>query len=111
MESQLAVAKGALESGNKLATKNATEHLDGKKEGVASFGPVHVISGESAGRDHAMDMRMKPQLLIPGVQHTEEADLRAEVSRIASDFEKGFRTGAKQEVVDDLLFCKASGAN
>ena len=37
------------------------------------------------------------------MQHAEEADLRTEVSRIASDFEKGFRTGAKQEIVDDLL--------
>ena len=59
MELQLAVARGALESRNKLATKDATEHLDGKKEGAASFDPVRVISGESAGRDHAMDMRVK----------------------------------------------------
>ena len=66
MELQLAVAKGALESRNKLATKDATEHLDGKKEGVASFNPVRVISGESAGRNHAMDMRVKLQFLIPG---------------------------------------------
>src|SRR5438876_186417 len=103
MELQLAVAKGALESRNKLATKDATEHLDGKKEGVASFDPVGVISGESAGRDHAMDMRVKLELLIPGMQHTEEANLCAEVFRIASDFEKRFRTGAKQKIVDDLL--------
>ena len=53
--------------------KNATEHLDGKKEGVASFDPVRVISGESAGRNHAMDVRVKPQLLIPGVQRAEES--------------------------------------
>src|SRR5258708_16155154 len=103
MELQLAVAKGALESRNKLATKDATEHLDGKKEVVASFDPVRVVSGESAGRNHAMDMRVKFELLIPSVQHAEEANLRTEMSRIASDFEKGFRTGAKQEIVDELL--------
>src|SRR5260370_475697 len=103
MESQLAVAKGALESGNKLAAKDATEHLDGKKEGIASFDPVRVIGGESAGRNHAMDMRMKFEFLTPSVQHAEEADLGSEVWRIASYFEKGFRTGAKQKVVDDLL--------
>jgi len=66
MEWPSAVAKGALESRNKLATKDATEYLDGKKEGVASFNPVRVISGESAGRNHAMDMRVKLQFLIPG---------------------------------------------
>jgi hypothetical protein len=27
---------------------------------------VRVISGESAGRNHAMDMRVKLQFLIPG---------------------------------------------
>ena len=50
-----------------------------------------------------MDMGMKPELLIPGVQHGEEANFRAEVSRIASDFEKSFRTGAEQQIVDDFL--------
>ena len=103
MKVELAVMKGALESRNKLATKDATEHLDGKKEGVASFDPVGVISGESAGRNHAMDMRVKFELLIPGVQYAEEADLRAEMFGITSDFEKGFRTGAKQKIVNDLL--------
>src|SRR5712691_2690323 len=47
MESQPAVAKGALESRHKLAAKDATEHLDGEKEGIASFDPVRVIGGES----------------------------------------------------------------
>src|SRR5580658_4966412 len=103
MELQSAVAKGALESRDKLAAKDATEHLDGKKEGIASFDPVPVVSGESAGRDHAMDMRVKFELLIPSVQHAEKADLCTEMFGIASDFEKGFRTGAKQKIVDDLL--------
>jgi len=31
------------------------------------------------------------------MQHTEEADLRAEKSRIAGHFEKGFRSGAEQK--------------
>ena len=50
-----------------------------------------------------MEMRMEPELLTPAMQHTEEADLRAEESRIAGHFEKGFRTGAEQKIVDDLL--------
>src|SRR5258708_28775094 len=50
-----------------------------------------------------MDMGMEPELLIPGMQHGEEADFRAEVFRIASDFEKCFRTGTEQQIVDDFL--------
>src|ERR1700732_133688 len=72
MEFQPAVAKGTLESRNTLAAKDATEHPDGKKEGVASFDPTGVIDGESAGRNHAMHMRVNPKLLIPGVQYAEE---------------------------------------
>jgi hypothetical protein len=37
------------------------------------------------------------------MQHAEEADLRAEVSRIACNFKKSFGTGAKQKIVDGLL--------
>src|SRR6202011_2252739 len=50
-----------------------------------------------------MDMGMEPELLIPGMQHGEEADFSAEVFRITSDFEKCFATGAKQQIVDDFL--------
>jgi hypothetical protein len=50
-----------------------------------------------------MDMGMKPDLLVPGVQHTEEPNLCPEVSGITSDFEKSFRAGTKQEIVDYLF--------
>jgi hypothetical protein len=50
-----------------------------------------------------MDMRMDPELLIPCVQHAEKANLSTEVSGIASDFEKSFRAGTKQEIVDHLF--------
>src|SRR5712691_3976722 len=50
-----------------------------------------------------MDMGMEPELLIPSMQHGEEADFRAEVFGIASDFEKCFCTGAKQQIVNAFL--------
>ena len=50
-----------------------------------------------------MDMRVKLELLVPGMQHGEEANFRSEVFRIASDFEKCFCTGAEQQIVDDFL--------
>src|SRR5258708_20279178 len=50
-----------------------------------------------------MDRGMEPELLIPGMQHGEEAKFRAEVSGIASDFKKCFRAGAEQQIVDDFL--------
>ena len=50
-----------------------------------------------------MDMGMQTEFLIPRVKHTEETNFCAEVSGIASDFEKGFRTGPQQQAIDELL--------
>src|SRR5713101_3653092 len=50
-----------------------------------------------------MHMRVNVEFLTPGVQHAKEADFCTEVFGIAGHFEKSFRTGAKQEIVDDLL--------
>ena len=36
-------------------------------------------------------------------KYTEETDLRTEVLRVTSDFEKGFCTGTKQKIVDNLF--------
>src|SRR5260370_1097654 len=50
-----------------------------------------------------MYMRVGRELLTPGMQNAEEADFCTEVLGIAGHFEKSFRTGAKQETVEDLL--------
>src|ERR1700693_3861747 len=103
MKAEPAVLESALECGGEFAAKDATEHLDGKKEVVGCLDPTRAIGRQPTGRDHAMHMRVKFEFLTPGMQHAEEADFRAEMLWIASNFEKRFRTGAKQKIVDDLL--------
>jgi hypothetical protein len=103
VEAQLTVVEGAFESGDKLAAEYTTQHLDGKEEAIAGLDPALVIGGEASDRDHAMDMGMMFQLLIPTVEYAEEADFGAEMAGIAGDFEQRFGTGAEQEIVDDLL--------
>src|SRR3984893_17355306 len=44
-----------------------------------------------------------PSFLFQGCNTVDEADFRAEVFRIASDFEKCFCTGPEQQIVDDFL--------
>src|SRR5208282_5493879 len=100
---ELAVLERSLETSRELAAKHAREHLDGKKEGVARLDPARAIGRQTTGRNDAMDMRVQAKFLVPGVQNAEEADLRAEMFGIAGDFQKGFRTGAKQKIVDDLF--------
>ena len=50
-----------------------------------------------------MHVRVMFEFLIPGVEHTEEADLGAEMSGIASDFEESCSTGLQQEMVQEFL--------
>ena len=55
-----------------------------------------VIGSETASGEHAMNMRVMLQSLVPGMEHAEEADLRAKVTRIAGDLQQGFGAGVKQ---------------
>src|ERR1035437_3730210 len=50
-----------------------------------------------------MHVRGMFEFLIPGVEHTEEADLGAEMFGIASDREKGCGTGLQQKMVQEFL--------
>ena len=52
-----------------------------------------------AGRNDAVDVRMKLQALVPAVQHAEEADLGTEMPWITSDFKQSLSTGMEQQVV------------
>ncbi len=45
-------------------------------------------------------MRVRLELLIPGVQDAEESDLRAEVLRIAGDLNKRLGAGSEQQAVN-----------
>ena len=65
--------------------------------------PAGVIAGESAGGNDTVDMGMKLEFLVPGVQHAEEADLGAEMGGVARDFQQGFGAGPKQQTIDDFL--------
>ena len=107
MKVELAVMKSALERFVELAAKDSAEHRDGKKEVVAWLDPTRAIGRKSAGRHHAMYMRVKFEFLTPGMQHAEEANLCAKMFGIAGNFEQGFCTGSEQEIVDDLLILKS----
>ena len=97
---QLASLKGQLESVDELAAKHPPEHGNGEKEARVRSNPAGVIEREPAGRNNAVDMRMNLKLLVPGVEHTEKADLSSEMFGVASDFEKSFCASTKQQTID-----------
>jgi len=47
-----------------------------------------------------MHMGMQTEFLIPGVQHAEETNFRAEVSGIPRDLKKCLGAGAEQQAID-----------
>ena len=96
MKVELAVLERSFETSDELAAKHATEHLDGKEKSMAWFDPARAIARQAAGGNDAMDMRVKAQFLVPGMENAEETDLSAEMFGIAGDFQKGFRTGNKR---------------
>src|SRR5712664_5001225 len=103
VELECAGMKGGLESGDKLAAEDTAEHFDGKEEGAAGGDPAGVVRSEAAGGQHAVDMGMMLQALVPGMEHAEEADLGAEVPGIASDLEQGRGAGVEQQVINQPL--------
>ena len=84
---QLPLLKSRLELVDELSAKYTPEHVDGEKESRARPNPAGVIAGETTRWDDAVDMGMNLQLLIPGVQHAEEADLGTEMPGVTSHFE------------------------
>ena len=108
VELEPAFAERCLEPGNKLTAEDTAEHLDGKKEGGAGGDPVGVVWSESAGSKYTVNMGMMLQTLVPGMEHAEEADLRAEVTGIAGDLQQSCSTGVKQQVVDQLTAVQIS---
>jgi len=110
VEGELVLAEGGLQSGDELAAKDAAEHLDREEEPVARRDPAHVIRSEAARGGHAVDVGMKLEPLVPGMEHAEEADLRAEVAGIASDLQQGGGTGLEEQAVDHALVLEREGS-
>src|SRR6266436_9281945 len=92
------------------AHRFCVSHFDGKKKGALGGDPASVARSDAACGEHAVDMRMMLQSLVPSMEHAEEADLRAEVTRIASDLQQSCSAGVKQQVIDQpfILQCERS---
>ena len=103
MEVELSILKSLLESADELAAKDFAQDFLGKEVVFSCVDPAGVIGRAAAGGHDTMNVRVKIELLAPTMQDTEKTDLGTEVFWVASDFEKGFRAGTKQQIVEDLF--------
>ena len=81
--SDLAGDKRLIEKVKELATKDAAQDLDVQKEVGASGDPAPTIGRQATAWYNAVQMRMVVELLSPGMQDGQEADLRTEVLRVS----------------------------
>ena len=97
-------AKCKTQTVNELAAEDLSEDFDGEEEGILGRNPLSVVWREPSAWNDTMQMWMEQQILSPGVQNAEEADVGAQVFRIASDLQKRLRHSSEQEVVEfDLV--------
>src|SRR5215218_10667065 len=78
----------ALQTGDELAAKHATQYLDRQEERIVRVDPALVVGRETAGWDYAVNMRMRLKLLSPGVKHTQKANFSAKMLGIGSDLQQ-----------------------
>src|SRR5271163_1120161 len=62
--------------------------------------PAGIAWFETAGGNDAVEMRMQSQVLSPGVQNAEEADLGSEVLGVGRNFKHGLSAGAEEQIVE-----------
>ncbi len=73
--------------------------------------PAGAIGGEAAAGNDAMQVRMKMQVLTPGVEHGEKADGGAQMSGVGCNGEQSFGSGLKQDGVDLSRVLKRQAAD
>jgi len=84
------------EPGQEETPKHPTQHADWEEEGGAARQPLGPIRGQPASGNHTVEMGMMVQGLAPGMQHREEADVRAEMPRIVCHSQEGLGHGLEQ---------------
>ena len=76
---EFSLIESLFEGLEKEVAEEARQHGDREKEAGPAADPVLVVRAEAAAGNDAVDMRMVEQVLSPGVEDSEEADLGAEV--------------------------------
>src|SRR6202011_5809503 len=85
------------------APEHLRQHRDRKKVSWPAGDPALSIGRDPAARNQKMNMRMVLKGLPPGVQHTQEADLRAQMLWIGGDLTQRLRRRSEQHIVDNGL--------
>src|SRR3972149_7518740 len=93
-----------LQKGYILSPKDLCQSLHRKEEVVAGGSPACAAFAERAAGDEAMEVDVEAQLLVPGMQEGDEADLPAQAMlRVAAESLERLRDGSEEHVEEDFL--------
>ena len=102
-EVQLPGGEGLLQVVQEQASEQPRQHPDREEESGPAGDPAFAVRGDPAAGHETMNVRVVHQVLSPGVQHAQKADLRAQVLRIGGDRAQRLRHRPEQDVVDHGL--------
>ena len=92
--------EGGPEQGEELAPEDAAEDADRQEEARAAGDPARAVGRQPAAGHDAVDVRVVLEVLAPGVEDGQEADLGPEVLGVGGDLLQGLGGGAEQQAVD-----------
>jgi hypothetical protein len=92
--------EGQLKIAQELAAEHPAEDVYRKEEIIATMDPMLAVETDTTAWDNAMQVRMMMQILAPGVQHGEKADVRSQVLGVMGNGLQCFGCGTKQDAVD-----------
>src|SRR5271167_4478175 len=75
---QFLTAMKSFQPGEELAAENTAEDLHGQEERIARAEPATVVKRESAGGNDTVNVGMQEQVLPPGVECADDADLSSQ---------------------------------
>ena len=102
-QAELASVEGGAQLVEEQPAEQPREDADRQEEAGPAGDPAGAVGRQATAGHDAMDMRMMLQGLAPGVEHGDQADLGAEVLRVASDPGQRLRRGAEQDGIDRRL--------
>lgn len=92
-----------LQGCQELAAEQLAQHFHGQEILASAGDPTLAVERQTAAGDDTVQMRMKAQLLSPGVQDRRDADLRAQAMGIDAQRQKRRRRGLEQKLVQPPL--------
>jgi hypothetical protein len=106
---ELAPAVDVLQRREEQALEAPAEDLHRQEEVRAAGEPSGPVGCQAPSGEDTVEMRVMVELLAPGMEHRQAADVRPEMLRVPGDILERLRHGPKEEVIEHPRVVEAQG--